>query len=67
MRRMRFILCNEFREQGPGVRDQKRNELRLGRRFDLRDAGVDRSREQGSEGTREREDRAAAGGICGVF
>jgi hypothetical protein len=30
------------REQGSGVRDQKRNELRRGRRFDLRNAGVDR-------------------------
>jgi hypothetical protein len=31
------------REQGSGVRDQKRNELRRGRRFDLRGEGVDRT------------------------
>jgi len=54
MRRMGIFLCNEFREQGSGVRGQKRNELGKGWRFDLRSAGVDENREQGSEGTRER-------------
>jgi hypothetical protein len=51
---MGIIPCNEFREQGSGVRDQKRNELGKGWRFDLRSAGVDENGEQGGEGARER-------------
>jgi hypothetical protein len=34
------MICNKNRDQRSGVRDQKRKELEVGRRFDLRDEGL---------------------------
>ena len=59
MRRMGIFLCNKDRDQRSGVRDQKRNELRKGWRFDLRSAGVDENRERGSKEAREQGSKGA--------
>ena len=40
VRRKGKMICNKNRDQRSGVRDQKRKELEVGRRFDLRDEGL---------------------------